>query len=673
MYGKIIIKNVARNIKDYGIYFITLLISVAVFYSFNAIDSQPVIKEAMESNGNMMGTLIPMIHMLSKFVAVMLAFLIIYANNFLLKRRKKELGIYMILGMSEGKMSLLFVGETVLIGIFSVIAGIGVGCLLAQGISIFAIKMFAYDLAQYRFVFSVGSLKETLICFAIIFFVVVVFNVHTINKVKLIDMLTASRKNENMSVDNSGILWVALAGSVGIYGMVGYLLYFKNIFDFDTNQPYICFLGICIATAMLIYSVAGIVLNILQKKKTWYLKGINSFLVRQISSKMQTNFATITVVSLLLTGTICIVSIGMGMADSMNQLSGKEAPFDLVVYDESAELSDGEKFYEKLEKKGLPLDKALEGYDVINCYEDEKLTYSDILSDLDALNGYDKENGTAKDLLPIVSVSEYNRALELQGEEPITLESGTFQISNCYKGTKKNIQEWYNEQKSLTIFGQTLRPGSTKILEYAYYLAPAGLNDAGTIIVSDELLKTETPEDSIFMGVYKQGYDETPLVDVMVGLMGNLKSQFSYYTKNLVNNAIYGTYAMAAFVCCYIGVILLIICVAVLSLQQLTETNDNVIRYQLLGKLGVERKIQNSALLRQIFVYFGIPLLVAIVYAMAGMPKAIEKVETKLGLQFGAQAAAIIVILIIVYGSYFLLTYLSCRRMIAEEKVRTED
>ena len=71
MYGKIIVKNVARNIKDYGIYFLTLLISVAVFYSFNAIDSQPVIKDAMESNGSMMGTLIPMVHMLSKFVAVM--------------------------------------------------------------------------------------------------------------------------------------------------------------------------------------------------------------------------------------------------------------------------------------------------------------------------------------------------------------------------------------------------------------------------------------------------------------------------------------------------------------------------------------------------------------------------------------------------------------------------
>lgn len=673
MYGKIIVKNVARNIKDYGIYFLTLLISVAVFYSFNAIDAQPVIKDAMESNGSMMGTLIPMVHMLSKFVAVMLAFLIIYANNFLLKRRKKELGIYMILGMSECKMSLLFVGETVLIGLFSVIAGIGVGCLLSQGISIFAIKMFAYDLSQYQFTFSVASLQETLICFAIIFLVVVVFNVRTINKVKLIDMLTASRKNESMAVDKGGILWVAMFGTLVIYGVVGYLFYCKDVFDFDTNLPYVCLLGICLATAMLVYSVSGIVLNVLQKKKKWYLKGINSFLVRQISSKMQTNFATMTVVSLLLTSTICIVALGMGMADSMNQLSDKEAPFDFVVYDGNAKRNEDEKSYQELKKKGLPLDEALDTYGVINCYGDKELTYSDILYNLDDLYEYDKQQNTAKKEIFIVSVSEFNKALELQGAEPITLEPGTFQISNCYKGTKENIQKWYDKQESLTVFGQTLQPGSSELLEYAYYLAPAGMNDPGTIIVPDELLETKTPSSSVFMGVYKEGYDETHLVDAMVGLMGDLESKVSYFTKTVVNEAIYGTYAVAAFVCCYIGVILLIICVAVLSLQQLTETNDNVMRYQLLGKLGVERKTQNGALLRQIMVYFGVPLVVAVVYAIAGMPKAVEKVEAKLGLQFGAQVAAIIVILIVVYGSYFLLTYLSCRRMIGEERARMED
>ena len=673
MYGKIIVKNVARNIKDYGIYFLTLLISVAVFYSFNAIDSQPVIKDAMESNGSLMGTLIPMVHMLSKFVAVMLAFLIIYANNFLLKRRKKELGIYMILGMSESKMSLLFVGETVLIGLFSVIAGIGVGCLLSQGISIFAIKMFAYDLSQYQFMFSVDSLQETLICYAIIFLVVVIFNVRTINKVKLIDMLTASRKNESMAVNKGGILWVAMFGALVIYGVVGYLLFCKDVFDFNTKQPYICLIGICVATAMLVYSVAGIVLHILQKRKNWYLKGINSFLVRQISSKMQTNFVTMTVVSLLLTSTICIVALGMGMADSMNQLSDKEAPFDFVVYDENAKQNEAEKAYAKLKKKGLPLDEALKAYGVINCYEDKNVIYSDILDQVDDLYEYDKQQGTAKAEVPIVSVSEFNKALELQGEASITLEPGTFRISNCYEGTKENIQKWYDKKESLTIFGQTLQPSGSEILEYAYYLAPSGMNDPGTIIVPDELLQKKTPSCSVFMGVYKEEYEEAPLVDAMVGLMGDLNSNVSYFTKTLVNEAIYGTYAVAAFVCCYIGVILLIICVAVLSLQQLTETNDNIVRYQLLGKLGVERKTQNGALLRQILVYFGVPLVVAVTYAAAGMPKAVEKVEAKLGLQFGAQVAAIIVILVIVYGSYFLITYLSCRRMIGEERARIED
>lgn len=673
MYGKIIVKNVAKNIKDYGVYFLTLLIAVAVFYSFNSIETQPVIQDAINSNASMIGNLIPMIHLISKLVAVMLAFLIIYANSFLLKRRKKELGIYMILGMSESRMSGIFVGETILIGMAAMFAGVGIGCVLSQGISIFAIKMFAYDLSGYRFIFSVSSLKETVLCFVIIFIVVIIFNVRTITKVKLIDMLNASRKNEKMTVEKISTLALVFLCSIILYGISGYLLYFKDGLSFKTKQPVICTVAICVATAMLIYSIAGIVLKILQKKKNWYLKGINSFLVRQISSKIQTNFITMTVVSLLLTGTICIISLGMGMADTMNDTAKDATPYDVMIFKDEEGVEDTkENYYAELQKNGLPLDDALAHYEIIKITVDTSLTYKEILSDTENLAVVDKKLPDEK--VTIISISDYNAALELQGKEPIELPSGTYMLNSNYRGTNDNIQKKYNEQMNLTIAGRTLKPANKDVLHNTYYMTVVGTNDSGTIIVSDEISEQLQMDAMILVGNYRAGFDEAVLIDKMIPLIGDtVDSSIAYYTKTLVNEMYYGTFAVLAFVCCYIGVILLIICVAILSLQQLTETNDNVKRYQLLGKLGVESKIQNSALLKQVLVYFGVPLLIAIVYAVAGLPKAVEKLRDSMGMEVGTQVVVIVIIMLIVYGSYFILTYLSCKRIISEKTTYVEE
>ncbi|MBR6404371.1 MAG: ABC transporter permease [Eubacterium sp.] len=672
MYLKLIFKNVVKNIKDYGIYFFTLMISVAVFYSFNSIESQPVIKAAQNSNGNMMKTLIPMIHLISWFVAIMLAFLIIYANQFLLKRRKKELGIYMILGMSESRMSGIFVGETLIIGIMAMIFGMGIGVIMSQGISMFAIKMFAYDLSEYRFAFSMDSFKETMICFAIIFVAVMILNVITITKVKLIDLLTASRKNERMGVEKTGMFVIVFLCSLILFGLAGYLLYYKNGLSFKTKEPAIVVVAICVGTAMLIYSISGVVLKLLQKNKKWYLKGINSFLVRQISSKIQTNYLTMTVVSLLLTGTICIISVGMGMASSMNDMVKNATPFDIVLYKVEKGVNESkESFYDDLQAHGMELDKAVTDYEIITSRIDKTFTYKEILSDTEHLAPVDVDDVDSP--VTIISVSDYNADMRLQGKEEITLADGQYMINSNYRGTDKNIQAKYDSKPEITVGGTKLVPANDTVLHNTYYLTVVGMNDKGTVIVPDSVAETLDIDLHMFVGMMNPDYDEQTINGNIINLYGDvIDSQYSGYTKGMIQAGFYGTFAVAAFVACYIGVILLIICVALLSLQQLTETNDNVYRYQLLGKLGVERNVQNSALFKQIMMYFGVPLVVACIYAAAGLPKVVQKIKDMLAMEVGSRASVIIILMVVIYGSYFLITYFSCRRIIAEKKGRSD-
>ena len=185
---KLIFRNVCKNIRDYLIYFLTLTLSVSLFYAFNSISDQPAF-----SNMGMTGTLLYrqlgiMLSTLSTMIAVVLAFLILYANQFLLKRRKKELGVYMMLGMKKGRISRLFAGETLCVGIIALGTGLLLGFFFSQGFSLIALRLFAINLEKFRIVFSAGALRQTVLCFTIIFFMAVVeefMNIHIATNIGL--------------------------------------------------------------------------------------------------------------------------------------------------------------------------------------------------------------------------------------------------------------------------------------------------------------------------------------------------------------------------------------------------------------------------------------------------------------------------------------------------------
>lgn len=666
MYLKIVFKNVKKNVRDYGIYFLTLLISVSIFYAFNSIESQPAIRQMAYDGNGISKQMIALIGIVSKFVAVMLAFLIIYANNFLLKRRKKEMGIFMILGMSDKKISLLFVGETLIIGILALLVGLGMGAFLSQGISVIALKMFNFDLSSYKFVFSINALKESVICFGIIYLFVIIFNVRTIRKVKLIDMLTASRKNEEAIVKSKFLHALIILGAFCLYGLTFYFVREGSAFDPTKKQAEISILSLVLATAMVIYSGTYIVFSLLRKNKNWYYKNINTFLVRQLNSKIQSNFITMTVVTLLVTSTICVVLVGLGMADSMNQTARNATPFDvLILKDEEGRNESVEQFEKELEDNGLSIDETLDDYIIYPVYFDENFKYSEIINDSKKLAKIDEN--LPQSLVSIIGISDYNKAMKLQGKDTLENKENAYYVNSNYKGTNDLILEFIERQQDIEIGGRILTPACSEVYHNTYYMSAVGINDQGTIIVPDDVKQNLVCEAFVLVGNYKNDADISAFENEMIGLMADaVNSPIDYMTKNLILESYYSIFAIVSFVCSYIGIILLIICVAVLSLQQLTQTNDNVFRYQVLHKIGVDTKMCEEALFKQILTYFGVPLIVGIVYSSIAMPKLTTKLQAVLGMNIGNQILYIVSLLFVIYGSYFVLTFLSCKKIIKE-------
>jgi putative ABC transport system permease protein len=662
LYLKISWNNVKKNFKDYSVYFLTLMIAIALFYAFNSLGSQSAFETATSTaTKNLSKQLITLMSLLSKFVAVILSFLIIYANNFLLKRRKKELGIYMLLGMENRRISSIFVTEIILVGIISFLAGIAVGSVFSQGISILALKLFAFDLSEYQFSFSMVSLGNTLIAFAIIFVIVILFNVRTIRKVKLIDLLNAGRENEQLNIKSIKI--IILIFFIGIAMLISALLliYKGNGLKVDSPEFLISAVFVILGTGCLIYSFFTVFLALLKRNRGWYYKNINVFVLRQISSKIQTNFITITVVCLLLTATMVIVSTGMGMAFTLNDNADSAAPYEVSIYQEvdNPKVVKGESITDYLQKNKIQAEDYLEKELEIQIRENKTLQYNQVLPDTNLL--WDTDQDLPQDNMPIMSISDYNKILESQGRDKLELNDNQYILNCCYKGTKELLADYLGENGEITVVGQTLTPALPKVQEVIYYLTPVGSNDKGTIIVSDQLAKELSPTVVVLNAHLQKGVEPESFDNQILKLIGGSDFPYKFFTKSMLNVMYYGTFAMLAFVCCYMGIIFLIISVSILALQQLTETVDNVYRYQMLKNLGVDRKMCNKSIFRQIVVYFGTPLLLAILYTLVGLPKILTMVRRSLGLQIGSNVGITLVLFLLIYGSYFIITYFSCR------------
>lgn len=661
---KLIFRNVRKNMRDYFIYFLTLMLSVSLFYAFNSISDQSAFSDLGATGSLLYKQLGTLLSALSVMIAVVLAFLIIYANQFLLKRRKKELGLYMLLGMKKGQISRLFAGETLCIGSIALVMGLFLGFAVSQGLSLAALKIFAVDLDKFQVVFSTKALRMTAICFAIIFLIVMLFNVWSVNNVHLIELIKADRKNERMKARNS-VLTICLftLSLIGI-GFSAALFHKNGILPSRENISFqVAVASLVVGTFLLFFSLSTVLIQMARANKDFYLKGLNTFLVQQIASKIHTNYLILAIVCGLLTVTICAVSIGVSTALAMNQLSKAATPYDLNVISNVSVDGDGD-IAAYLASKGVVLGDYAEKMEQISSYEAD-FTYGEFLE------GQNVELWPIDEKLPdlkvsVLTVSDLNRALALQGKEPITLKEDQYLINCNYKGTYSYIEVALKNHPNITINGRTLQRVSDEVMQNTYSMTSIGNNDRGTLIVPDQVAEGLEKDVNVLLVQYKSGINSNEILQKMIPIGLDETHGYRYTEKNMMYEMFYGTNALVSFLCSYLGIVFLLICAALLALKQLAETTDNVYRYGLLQKLGAKHKQINRSLFVQTAVFFGIPLMVAGVYSAFLIRKAMAVVEEFMNLHISTNVGLTVILFLIIYGGYFLVTYLSSKRIVTE-------
>ena len=673
MYFKLTFKNIKKSYKNYVIYFLTLIFEICIFYTFNSIESQSVMMELNEQKQSAFMMAEQLIGYFSVFIAFVLGFLIVYANNYLIKRRKKEFGIYMTLGMENGSLSKMIFLETLFIGAISLGIGVVLGIMLSQALSVLTAYMFQVALTKFQFVFSPLGFKRTVLCFSIIYLVVLIFNFISVRKIKLIDLLTASKRNEKPTIKNLWVSVILFLVSVGILGIAYYKVIHDGIAFASFNALGLPILLGCIGTFIFFYSLTGFFLKVIQGNKKFYLRDLNMFVMKQISSKINTTFVSLSFICLMLFLAICTFSGGLGINRAINADLKDLTKFDVTFWSNS-----GENIEKLLKEKNIDISNIAKEDSNMVMY-DSGVKYSNFLS---------KEGMTAmKNYFPVANDNDilvigengYNNTLKLLGKEPVNLKENQY----LAVGNIDEMKKWVNESlesgnidqmkklvnkssengKKINISGKTLEPANKKYENINLYNFTMK-GDILIFVVKDSLLEGLKPVSSRFNMMLK---DNSNTKEELESIREQLvESQVYSITKKEIYDNAAGLGATMAYLGIYLGLIFIITSAVVLAIQQLTESTDNVERYRLLKEIGVDQKMINKAIFTQVGVYFMLPLSLAIVHSIVGL-----KISSTIVGVFGNASIMpniiiTAIIFVIIYGGYFLATYLGAKKNINE-------
>jgi len=718
--------NVRRAGRDYLVYLLTLTLGVTVFYAFNTISMQVDIagideKGLAQVMGSMLGDL-------TYFLAGVMAFLMVYANNFIMKRRKKEFGLYQVLGMGRGRVATIMALETVIVSVVAFVAGIVLGVGLSQLMTFFTASLFKTQIANFHFFFSVHAFNLTLACTLVMFVLTLLLNLRAVRRTKLIELMGAERRNESIKTRNPWIAIAIFAVGVVLVGVAYYRL-LRDGFPLTAtdsklqeamNQFGITTAMVTVGTFALFWGLSGMLIKLLQSLRGVYWRGLNMFTVRQLAAKVNTVCFSMGVIAMLLFLAITSVTCGMSIANVMNENLERYNPVDVS------------QTYVYYTPDTLDYYKGYKGY--VNPSEADRMVLADTTVDLyPAWHGKGKSAGnndetgkkvniadvagehvqidsylsypfggsnpsvtpsemckTMGEKLPkafggsnadtmglfVTPASQYNKLRQMMGEEPVSIGRDQYLLTCDMGGELVELYTKYMaDGHALTLGGHTLKPATDKSDEDTAAIANSAMgSNPGTVVVADELLSQLNlqPYSSSLLVNYKQGMDTTEADEsIKYTLLDNLLVDGkepgvwgTFITRSEMYTQAAQMNGLISYLAIYIGFVLVVACAAILSIQQLSNVADGSRSYRVLAQIGCDDRQIRHSVMAQQAVFFLFPLAVGLAHSFVALKVIIELVSIFGNMSIGGTVGLTCAIFLAAYGGYFLVTYLMSAGMV---------
>lgn len=716
--------NVRRAGRDYLVYLLTLTLGVTVFYAFNTVSMQVDIAGIKEEGlSELMGT---MLGYLTYFLAGVMAFLMVYANNFIMKRRKKEFGLYQVLGMGRGRVATIMALETVIVSVVAFVVGIVLGVGLSQLMTFFTASLFKTQIANFHFFFSVHAFNLTLACMLVMFVLTLLLNLRAVRRTKLIELMGAERRNESIKTRNPWIAIAIFAVGVVLVGVAYYRL-LRDGFPLTAtdsklqeamNQFGITTAMVTVGTFALFWGLSGMLIKLLQSLRGVYWRGLNMFTVRQLAAKVNTVCFSMGVIAMLLFLAITSVTCGMSIANVMNENLERYNPVDVsqtyVYY-----TPDTFDYYKEYVNPSDEADRMVPADTTVDLYpawhgrdssadnNDEtgkKVNIADVAGEHVQIDSYlsyplggsgpsvvagemckamgeklpkalEGSNVDAMGLY-VTPASQYNKLRQMMGEEPVSIGRDQYLLTCDMGGELGDLYTKYMAGgHALTLGGHTLKPATDKSDEDTAAIANSAMgSNPGTVVVADELLSQLNlqPYSSNLLVNYKQGMDTTEADEsIKYTLLDNLLvdgkepgSWGVFITRSEMYTQAAQMNGMISYLAIYIGFVLVVACAAILSIQQLSNVADGSRSYRVLAQIGCDdRQIRHSVMAQQA-VFFLFPLAVGLAHSFVALKVIIELVSVFGDMSIAGTVGLTCAIFLAAYGGYFLVTYLMSAGMV---------
>ncbi len=683
MLGKLSFRNAKRQAKDYCIYFITVIISVALMFSFNSIATSSDISE-LSSYMNYFSKAIAGI---SIIIVLVMAWLINYCMVFMLEKRSKEFGTYQILGIEKKSISNIFTLENLMIGGIAFIIGIALGTFLYQIFTSIIMNLFNQPY-QIEISFSLKAIGITAIYFFGIFALVLLNCRRKIKKIKVYDLLYAEKKNENNIIKNAKGNIILFALSIVL--LVGAILINNNEFANASNMVgrniFIAIVMLIVGIYLFYISISSFIVKRYLNNKSRKYKKDNMFLYRNLTSKINTMSFSLGTIALM----FVIILTGANVALLMNNLINNEIemgyPYEIMISTQDGDFSKYKEYIEKNTK-------------VKNMYEYRLYNIEEVGIAKKGFEGTPFQGKSDNKIDCVLGLTDYNKLREMLGYEKINIHDDEI-IINCLKTTKSAFEKYTKENCEIRIFEKDFKIKEIR----SESIAQVGFNgfyyaiivpDSFIPIIKQEDEKLRTKND-INATTVKVGEEKNEIYNLdfayklvattenmtdekfyqelsnfiinqdreMTGEINGEEQQYTMQislgnvkTKGEKMSQSKSFYATISFLAFYIAIIFVMATATLLAIQQLSDSEKYKYRYELLKKLGMDELQINRTIFKQLLFYFAIPMVLPIIISIPiilsvsqvfAIGVTMEEIFRNIGIILG--------MFILVYGIYFIAT-----------------
>lgn len=700
MLPKIALGNVRKSLRDFSVFFITLVFGVCAFYAFASINDQTAVINLTEQQSEAVSAVMRMLSSVSVFVAVILGFLVVYANRFLVRRRKREFGIYLTLGMGRAQVAAIMVMETLAVGVAALVVGLVLGVLLSQVMMYVTANLFEATIPGFAFVFSPGAALSTLACYAAIFALSLLLNVREVSRYRLIDLINADKVSEKVKARSLPVCVVLFLVSLVLMGVAYRTLLENGVMSDKFGQATAL---VSVGTALFFFSVSGFLLRFLQGRPGVYLRGLNAFTLRQLNSRVNTAWVSITLVCAMLFVAICGVCTGFSVSRGISDALEKGSPYDASInaYPRGlmiAGMDDADYDLPEVNEEA-----ASDGFDMVAAMRRKVSDWDGIVSATAQVNQYmpsgaqggisqrwayettsyatdatlDEVLGQNDSRFAFVRVSQYNALRALLGEKPVELGRDECLVWSDFAPLDGFWEAFIDQHPGFEALGTTLHPRG---MAHETLCNTSAASVTGALVVPDEVLPDDlVPAKTSLDVTYSGSVDECEqrFQDACEAACGPADSRgveawpvCFMETRQAMADSTVGLTVVTTYLAIYIGLILLISCASVLSIQQLSAVADDVSRYRVLAELGAEPAQIRGALMVQVGVYFVFPLVVAVCHAACALTSINGLISLATGFDVSNALVATVCFVVALYGGYFLLTYQTSKAMVLRPALR---